>query len=98
MTDRCCQSVIQLVLDTDLAMKTSAGEQEQLRLLLVRLAQGLVDKLRSSGRPSSSRENTMEYAPPDVDTAFYNKRLRRQRKTQRFCACAEAAQTTGLVI
>jgi len=40
VTDRFCQSAIQLVLDTDLAMKTSAGEQEQLlELLLVRLAQ-----------------------------------------------------------
>ena len=39
VTDRFCQSAIQLVLDTDLAMKTSAGEQEQLlELLLVRLA------------------------------------------------------------
>ena len=34
------KAAIQLVLDTDLAMKTSAGEQEQLlELLLVRLAQ-----------------------------------------------------------
>ena len=40
VTDRFCQSAIQLVLDTDLAMKASAGEQEQLlELLLVRLAQ-----------------------------------------------------------
>lgn len=40
VTDRFCQSAIQLVLDTDLSMKTSAGEQEQLlELLLVRLAQ-----------------------------------------------------------
>ncbi len=40
VTDRFCQCAIELVLDTDVAMKTSAGEQEQLlELLLVRLAQ-----------------------------------------------------------
>ena len=40
VTDRFCQSAIQLVLDTDLAMKTSADEPERLlELLLVRLAQ-----------------------------------------------------------
>ena len=40
VTDGFCQRAIELALDTDIAMKTSAGEQEQLlELLIVRLAQ-----------------------------------------------------------
>lgn len=35
VTDRFCQCAIELVLDTDVAMKTSAGEQEQLLELLL---------------------------------------------------------------
>ena len=40
VTDGFCQRAIELVLDTDIAMKTSADEPERLlELLLIRLAQ-----------------------------------------------------------
>lgn len=40
VTDGFCQRAIELALDTDIAMKTSVGEQEQLlELLIIRLAQ-----------------------------------------------------------